>query len=271
MDDAHQNSLRPDSLGTFLVLVAALSLPLYVLGSAGGRLPIATFLPVSALMAFVPMVAGLLLVTRQRGVVGARELLGSAVDFRWDSKARWVLIALLLMPCVAILQHGALRLSGAVPPEPQFVTFVAALAFFMMFLVGAIGEEVGWQGYAYPALRRKWSALSSSLILGAIWALWHVIPYAQLGRGADWILWQGLGAIALRIIMVWLFVNAGESIALVVLLHATINIPWGLIENYQSLYDPLLSLLLLAMLAGLVVALWGPSTLGQFRFAKRHK
>ena len=269
MDDTHQSSPRADSLGTFLVLVFALSLPFYLLGSAGGRLSIATFLPVSALMAFVPMVAALLLVIRQNGVAGVRELLGNALGFRWNSKPRWVLLALLLMPCVAILQYGALGLSGATPPEPQFVSIAAALAFFMIFLVGAIGEEVGWQGYAYPALRRKWSALSSSLILGAIWALWHVIPYAQLGRSADWILWQGLGTIALRIIMVWLFVNAGESIALVVVFHATINLPWGLIENYQALYDPLLSLLLLAIVAGSVVALWGPSTLGQFRYARR--
>jgi hypothetical protein len=47
--------------------------------------------------------------------------------------------------------------------------------------------------------------------------------------------------------------------------------PWGLIENYQALYNPLLSLLLLAIVAGSVVALWGPSTLGQFSYARRHE
>jgi hypothetical protein len=46
------------SSAIFFLLVFGLSLPFYLLGAAGGRLPGLPFLPASALMAFVPMIAG---------------------------------------------------------------------------------------------------------------------------------------------------------------------------------------------------------------------
>lgn len=52
----------------FFLLVFLLSIPFYTLGLAGERLPIATFLPLNALMAFVPMLAALALVYRESGI-----------------------------------------------------------------------------------------------------------------------------------------------------------------------------------------------------------
>lgn len=237
------------SPGFFFLLVMLLSFPFYVLGTTGNRFPIATFLPLSALMTFLPMIAALILVYRQGGVGGAKEFLVRAFDYRRIKGVAWVLAALLLMPIIALLEYGVLRVGGRALPDAQFFAVAEIVAFFLMFFIGAVGEELGWQGYAYARLNHGRSALNAALIIGAIWALWHVIPYAQMGRSAEWILWQCLGTIALRVIIVWLFVNTGQSVVVSVLFHTMINMPWGLIQNYGLFYDPFVMFVILALVA----------------------
>ena len=72
---------RTASPWVFFLLVLLFSVPFWWIGAYGGRLPFATFLPVSALMTFIPMIAALVLVFRARGMSGAGELLGRSLDF----------------------------------------------------------------------------------------------------------------------------------------------------------------------------------------------
>ncbi len=250
----------------FCVLVVLLSLPFYALGLTGERLPIATFLPVSALMAFVPTAAAI--VHREAGVSGAEALLKRTFDFRRMKGVGWVLTALLLMPIVFALAYGVLRIEGRTLPDVQLFPLMQIAGFALMFFVGAIGEELGWQGYAYTRLKVGRSALSSALIIGVVWALWHVIPFLEMGRSLAWTLWQCLGAIAMRIIIVWLFENAGQSVFIAVLFHTMINSPWGVVMAFETYFDPFVMFVILAPIAGIVVALWGPSTLARFRVAE---
>jgi membrane protease YdiL (CAAX protease family) len=252
----------------FFLLVILISIPFYVLGAAGGRLPIATFLPLSAIMAFVPMLAALILVYWGSGVSGAKTFLSRALDYRRIKGVRWVLTALLIMPIVFLLAYGLFRFEARAPPDAKLFPIAEIVAFALMFFVGAIGEELGWQGYAYAGLKNGRSALNAGLILGVIWALWHVIPFAEMGRSVDWIIWQCLGAIALRVIIVWLFVNAGQSVFIAVLFHAMINMPWGVFTTFEPYFDPFVLFVILALIAGIVAALWGPSTLARFRYVR---
>lgn len=251
----------------FFLLVLLLSVPFYLLGAVGGRLPFLTAQPTGALMAFVPMIAALILVYWSAGRQGAIDLLKRAFDFDRIRSLRWVLIAACLLPVVAAIQYLALRLIGAALPAPQFAIASTPL-FFVMYFVGAIGEEIGWQGYAFPELRSRYSAMTAALILGMFWALWHVIPFVQFGRTADWIFWHGLSIVALRVIIIWLFVNAGQSIFIAVLFHTMLNIPWSLITNYGSFYDPFITFILLVLAVGTIAAIWGPTTLARFRYAR---
>jgi membrane protease YdiL (CAAX protease family) len=55
-----------------------------------------------------------------------------------------------------------------------------------MFFIGGIGEELGWQGFVFERLLGRWNALQAALILGVIWALWHIVPILQTSHGIAW-------------------------------------------------------------------------------------
>ena len=247
----------------FFLLIAVLSVPFYLLGAAGGRLAGLPILPASALMTFTPMIAALILVYRQRGAVGAAALLGRVFELRRHRGMGWYLTALLFMPVICVLEFGALRFIGREVPLPQIAPSEAFLL-FSAFFIGAIGEEVGWQGYAFPALRTRMSALAAAVVLGTVWAMWHVIPFVQLSRSTDWIFWHSLSAVALRIIIVWLFENTGRSTLVAVLFHTMLNVSWALFPNSGSHYDPFVTFVILSLVVGAIIALWGPSTLARF-------
>jgi uncharacterized protein len=241
----------------FFFLVFGLSVPFYLLGATGSRLPGMPFLPASALMGFVPTFAALIHVYWQSGKEGTLALLKSAMANGRNPSASWFIIALLFMPAICILEFGILRLTGSSVPIPQIV-FGEAIFFFLAFFIGAIGEELGWQGYAYPSLRKRHDVLASALILGIIWALWHVVPFYQLGRSTHWIVWHGLSAVALRLIIVWLFESTNKSVLIAVLFHTMINLTWALFPIAGSFYDPFVTFLILAFPASAIIACWRP-------------
>ena len=249
------------SASRYVLLVFALSVPFYVLGATGQRLPGLPILPASALMTFVPVTAALILLYRQYGVAEAVAFLKRTLDVGSLNLAGWYLIALLFMPAVCRLEYTVLRVTGRAVPPPDFVPSEAAFQ-FVAFFIGAIGEELGWQGYAYPALRARRGAAGAALILGVVWALWHLIPFVQLGRQAAWIFWQLMGTVALRFIIVWLTENTSRNVVIAVLFHAMINISLALFPVAGSFYDPFVTFLILAPVTRFVWILRSPGTPG---------
>jgi uncharacterized protein len=245
------------SPSNFFILVFVLSVPFYILASSGAKLPGLPFLPVSALAGFVPMIAALILIYRQRGGEGAVALLKSAFAKRRNLSAGWIFVAVLFMPVVCLLEFWILRLMGSAVPTPQISPF-QALLYFVAFFIGAIGEELGWQGYAYPRLRSSQTVLGSALVIGIIWALWHLVPFVQMGRSSNWIVWHLLGTVALRFIIVWLFENTDQSILIAVLFHTMINVTWALFPVAGSFYDPFVTFLILAFAVISIIAYWRP-------------
>jgi uncharacterized protein len=249
----------------FFGLVLILSLPFYALGVARNSLPFAPALPLSALMAIVPMIAALGLIFRQRGLVAATTLFKSAFDFTRIRNVWWVLVSLSIMPIAFMLTCGIIWLSGTTLPALHLLPLSAILPTFALFFLGAVTEEIGWQGYAFPRLNQRHSALTAAVIVGVVWALWHVMPFALMGHSASWIFWQGAGMVLMRILIVWLVVNAGQSLLLAVLFHMMSNSVWGMFQDYGPWYDPMVMCLFLLIPVIGAVAIWGPTTLGRFR------
>ena len=146
----------------------------------------------------------------------------------------WYVVAL-LGPAVTYLLGIAIHvLLGGPSPDflqpfvrqlvpPTYSLAFAGLVFFVFQLV-ANGEEFGWRGYAFPKLQDRHSALVASLIVGVVWALWHVPKYLTAGDPHDLPFWFfALNMLASAILYTWVFNRTAGSLLLVLLLHAAVN------------------------------------------------
>ena len=253
----------------FFALVFGLSLPFWLMGAATD-LQWMPGLSVSALAAFCPMVAALILVHRERRTAGVVELLRRSFDFKRIEAKRWYLPILLLMAGVNVAVYGLMRWLDMPLQAPQFEVLAAALM-WLAFFVGALGEELGWSGYATDPMQARWTALQTALLLGLVTVLWHLVPLLLMHRSPSWIGWWCLYAVAARILIVWLYNNTGRSVFAVALFHATLNISWMLFPVNGSHFDMRLGGLVMAAVAALVTMVWGPRTLARHKRARSNE
>src|SRR6266852_8357484 len=139
------------------------------------------------------------------------------------------------MPLVMVLSYGVMLLLRRPLPEP-YIPFLMIPIFFVVFFLAAVGEEVGWMGYAALPLQERWSAFTTDLILGAVWAIWHIIPELSANTPA-WVAGQFFSTIMLRILIVWLYNNTGKSVLAAILFHDIVNVSEFSFPNYGSDYD----------------------------------
>jgi membrane protease YdiL (CAAX protease family) len=245
----------------FFVLTIALSIPFWVLGAVS-QLQVLPGIPISALMIVAPMTAALILVYRENRSAGVKALLKRSLDFKRVRAKIWYAPTILLMSGIMVLSYVALRLIGVALPAPQF-SLTTTLILFIVFFVAAVAEELGWAGYVTDPLQERFGALWGSLLLGVVWAVWHVIPLLEAQRSLDWIAWWSLGTVASRVIITWLYNNTGRSVFVATLFHTMINLTWQLfpVNGAYSYYDPRVASLITAAVAVVVVLVWGPRTM----------
>lgn len=240
----------------FCVLVTVLSLPFWGIGAATG-LQLFSGLPFAAVMFFLPGLVALILTWRADGRAAAGRLLRRAGDWDRVRPRAWLLAAALLAPAVIAAGCVIQRLTG-VTLAAAHISPLTAGGLFLLFLFAGVCEELGWSGYLIEPLQARWGALPASLVVGAVWAGWHLVPLVQAHRAADWIAWWCLSTLAMRVIMVWLYNSAGRSVFAVALFHGMSNLATLLVPawNNQKITSVLEALVALA-----VVLIAGPRTL----------
>lgn len=256
-------ALTRDGAGRFFILTFAFAVPFSILGAAIGA-SILPGLPVAALDFICPGLAALVLVDRSTGARSAVALLKRAFDFRSVPAKVWYLPALLLMPLIMAITFGVMRLTGVSVPAPHIAP-VRPLLLCALLFGAALGEELGWTGYATDRLQKRWNALQTGVLLGSVWAIYHFVALVEAHRSIGWIAWWTLGTVAARIIIVWLYNNTNRSILIATLFHMTINVTWQLYPVNGSYYDPRITALVTTIAAGVIVLTWGPGTLTRGR------
>jgi membrane protease YdiL (CAAX protease family) len=210
--------------GSWLVM-----LPYLRFGGGAGLLPFSWPIPFALSAAIAPFAGPFLAAVIMTGVTegraGIRRLLGRIV--LWRVGFRWYLFALIGIPVITLL--GAVALPGVLASfqMPMSSLLVYPLSFSIALVIGGpLGEEPGWRGFALPRLQRVQGPLAGSLVLGILWAFWH-LPYfwmPEWGTPKDSmfdIVCFVLAAIALTIVYTWVFNNTKSSLAIVILMHAS--------------------------------------------------
>ena len=181
----------------------------------------------SPIIAFGPFLAAILVLALTTGKGGVVTLLRRMV--RWRVRPVWYAVALLLP--VAISGGAALLnvvVLGASAPSPAELGAWSGLVptFFLQLLVPGIGgawEEPGWRGYALPKLQGGHSALLASLILGVVWAFWH-LPLMVIGQIH---LSDPVFIVAWTVVLTWVFNNTNGSVLIAMLMHNIHNVISG--------------------------------------------
>jgi uncharacterized protein len=258
-DWLNRPSPRNRSALTYFVLTFALSVPFWIAGALT-KFQILPTIPVSALGLVCMVGAASILVYRENGWSGVLVFLERSFDFKRVKAKIWYLPTILLMPCVMVLSYVVMRLMGVALPVPQF-SLVTTLILFVVFFVGAVGEELGWSGYAIDPLQDRFGALGGALVLGVVWVVWHLIPLLSVQRSLTWIAWWSLTTVAYRVIITWLYNNTGKSVFVAAVFHAMINVTYLQFPINGSYYDPRVTGLVVTFLAAIITLIWGSKTL----------
>jgi membrane protease YdiL (CAAX protease family) len=180
-----------------------------------------------------PSIAGIVMTAIVYGRRGLRDL--STRLRQWRVGVRWYAIALVTTP---LLAGGILLVLHSV--SPVFLPGIAASHNKLALLLSAIGaglfagvfEETGWTGFAIPLLRARHGMLTTGLIAGVLWGVWHYIA-ALWGSGTPSRAWVPsllvaqmtfyvLVLPAYRILMVWVNDRTG-SLFVAMLMHASLT------------------------------------------------
>jgi membrane protease YdiL (CAAX protease family) len=144
-----------------------------------------------------------------------------------DVGARWFAFALLFMASVKLLVAAIVRVTtGAWPAFGDLpVPLLFAGAIFSTVSGGQIGEELGWRGYALPRLSRSIGLGPASILLGVLWASFHLPLFYILGGdtvGQSFPFYL-LQVVALSVAIAWVYMKTGGSLLITMLFHAAVN------------------------------------------------
>jgi membrane protease YdiL (CAAX protease family) len=170
-----------------------------------------------------PLFAALVMLAVTGGWASVRHFLQRIV--RWRVKPHWYLLVLGLPVALTAIAVWSNVLFGAAAPSWERVPPLAALPgmfLFIMLFIG-LGEEPAWRGYALPRLTAGRSALSGSLLLGVLHAVWHLPLFGleyDLQNAPPWL----VSLLGFTIVSTWLVNRTGGSLLLPVLFHTSVNV-----------------------------------------------
>ena len=185
--------------------------------------------PMFILAVYSPAIAAFILVLWAGGPSALKRFLSRFL--LWRVHWGWYLFLLFGIPLLFLCANA---LGGTPFSEPfPFTSVGAAISAVAFMMVLGPMEEFGWRGVAQPLLQRSLAPFWAAIVLGIIWAIWHLPAFFLSGvpQGGLSFLPFFIAAIAISLIITPMFNSSGGSILLPALMHWQLNTP--LIPNVE--------------------------------------
>ncbi len=200
----------------------------------------------------------------QRAVVGKKET-GRWFRslWRWRVEWRWLGTAIIL-PAVLLLASQATAQVLGLPsawesPDENKASLVVFM--FVTALLSNPWEEVGWRGFATPRLQKRHTALTTSLIVGVLWALWHLPLFFWTDNPMSdypFTVWF-ISTVGEAFIYTWLYNSTRGNVLIVALYHVLCN-TYGVLIGSGSV---IASCIVNIVVAGALVGVLGKTNLAR--------
>lgn len=172
-----------------------------------------SYIPFAVFGVFGPLVAATVLTAREGGRSAVRELYSGLRQ--WRAPVETYVVAL-VAPAVALTGIlWLLRLAGREGPIAYVPDGGRVVAAFVI----ALGEEVGWRGYALPRLQKSVGRFAASGVIGVLWTVWHIPMFVGMGIPLSFLLVMGLFFTGGSFVFTWIYQRSGGSLFLAVLAH----------------------------------------------------
>lgn len=178
--------------------------------------------PLFILAVYSPGIAGLLLVGRHGGLRGLGRYLRRLTIWRMPL-GWWIIVAV----GIPIIYYAGAAVNGtALDPLPFESLWELLPALLATLFIGPI-EEFGWRGLALPLLQRNMAPIWAGLLLGVIWATWHIPAFLLSGTPQS--SWSFpaffLGVVSLSMLITPMFNASQGSLLVAALVHFQANGP----------------------------------------------
>ena len=180
---------------------------------------------------FAPAFVAIFLSWREKRKAGVLALLSQT--FKAPIHLRWYVFAAGYFVMIKFLAAIMYRITtGGWPLFGHEAFYMIIIAIIFSTPVQA-GEEIGWRGFALPRLANRFGLAGASIILGIIWAGWHLPFFFMSGAdkyGQSFPVYL-LSVIALSVAMAWLYWRTSGSLLLMMLMHSAVNNTTGIVPS----------------------------------------
>jgi membrane protease YdiL (CAAX protease family) len=148
-----------------------------------------------------------------------RDLLSSL--FAWRTKFRWYALSVALPSFVFVISACAVLTRSL--GKTGRLSALMLVNTLLPLLTGPVSEEIAWRAFALRKLQHRYSRLSSALIVGAYWAVWHIPMWLLTVRllTAAQLATMCVNLICWSVIFAFLYNRSGQSLPVTILLHLT--------------------------------------------------